>query len=432
MLDLTPRAFDLNSLDERITWFRRVRWAATVGHGLVFAAAYFWLVPDLNLLTFLVVQMLLIVSNLALYRFAKAIRSGPVLGLVLVFDVLLLTALLYAYGGHTNPFSMVYLVHVVLAAVLVGQGWTWGVAILSTACFAALFGAGGLGTISSHHSAHSAHGTGGFDLHLQGMLAAFVLLSFLIAGFVSRMRLAIESQEREILRRGANEDRLAALTQLSAGAAHELGTPLATMSVVLEELIQQSGELSSQQLEQDLTCVKHQLNRCAAILQKMAPSSGDLHGEMPREFTLSALLESVSAALPEDARRSMEIRCHNRVLSVYLPFDAVSQAITSLLKNAFDATHNSGKVLLEVSLSEHAVGFTIIDRGIGMDESTLLRLGEPFFTTKEPGRGTGLGIFLCRLLVSRLEGALRIDSRPGVGTTVVMELPQRTSWRRAA
>jgi two-component system sensor histidine kinase RegB len=78
------------------------------------------------------------------------------------------------------------------------------------------------------------------------------------------------------------------------------------------------------------------------------------------------------------------------------------------------------------------IAFSIVDKGTGMDGLTLARLGEPFFTTKETGKGMGLGIFLTRLLVSRLEGTLRFDSRLGSGTTVFMELPRQARWRKAA
>ena len=429
MVDLIIRANVVNSLDERIKWFRRVRWAATFGHGLVFAAGYFWLLPDLDLSVFLAVEALLIASNLLLYWFERDIRSGTVLGAVLVFDVLLLTALLYGYGGHTNPFSMVYLVHVVLAAVLVGQGWTWGIALLSSACFAALFGAGGLSNANFHHGSH---GTGGFDLHLQGMLAAFILLSFLIAGFVSRMRLAIELQEKELLRRSANEDRLAAMTQLSAGAAHELSTPLATMTLVLSELMQQGGYRMPADMISDLNCMQGQLIRCAAILKKMAPDSGDLCGEMPREFMLPELLDLIKADLPEAHSRQLNVHYTEEISSLYLPLEALSQTLISLLKNAFDASQNSASVLLSIIQKGSVIDFNIVDQGVGMDSVTLARLGEPFFTTKEAGKGMGLGIFLCRLLVSRLEGSLRFDSHLKRGTKVTMELPRQASWKKAA
>jgi two-component system sensor histidine kinase RegB len=428
MVNLTVPAHDVNSLDERIKWFRRVRWAATLGHALVFAVGYFWLLPELDLTVFLSVEVLLIASNLALYRFESVIRSSPALGIVLIFDVLLLTALLYAYGGHTNPFSMVYLVHVVLAAVLVGQSWTWGIALLSSACFAALFGAGGI-SATSHHGAH---GAGGFDLHLQGMLAAFILLSFLIAGFVSRMRLAIELQSKELMRRSANEDRLAALTQLSAGAAHELGTPLATMKLVLDDLMRPEIDVKASDVIIDLTCMKEQLNRCAAILKKMAPESGDLCGEMPREFLLSELLDSIKAGLPADRSELLDVRYREEGGVLYLPFDAVSQTVASLVSNAFDASPERASVLLSIGQRGRIIDFIIIDKGSGIDSATQARLGEPFFTTKEAGKGMGLGIFLSRLLVSRLEGSLRFDSDCGMGTTVTMELPQQVSWRKAA
>lgn len=421
-MDTAHSSLSLDSIHERARWFCRVRWAAVAGHALVFIIARVVLGLALVPATFIAVETLLMISNVALSCGTARIRSTTPLGVILLFDVTLLTVLLAAYGGQMNPFSTVYLVQVVLAALFIGHIWTWIVALFATVGFISLFFLSDAGAMHMHHS------PGNFDLHLQGMLAAFVLISFLIAGFVSRMRLAIDAQERELLGRKSNEERLAALTQLAAGAAHELGTPLATMSVILSELRSGIAVSENGELREDLECLAQQLERCEQILRRMAPEAGDISGEMPTNFVTEQLIGKMREALPPPYQDRVRVAIRNDPGALYLPLQSVAHALASLVKNGLDASGAGAAVTLDVSLINNFVSFDVIDSGAGMDRETLRRVGEPFFTTKEPGRGTGLGVFLCRLLVSRINGALDFDSLPGQGTRVTLKLPLAVRW----
>lgn len=420
-----PRVVSRDSLEERARWFCRVRWAAVIGHALVFLSARLLLGLHLAWAPVIAVELLLILSNAILYCSVARIRSNTPLGLVLLLDVGLLTALLAAYGGHMNPFSMVYLIQVVLAALFIGHLWTWVVALSSTVGFSALF------FLADGHGLHQHHTQGNFDLHLQGMLVAFVLISFLIAGFVSRMRLAIDLQERQLMEQAAHEQRLASLTQLAAGAAHELGTPFATMSVILSELRQQEELRKQAEVMEDIECLREQLSRCEQILRRMAPAAGDISGEMPANCDALSLSGRVRDILAPEYRERLTVTVESDPGALYLPVESVAQTLASLVKNGFDASSIEHQVQMRISGDTEDVVFDIVDQGTGMEGTLLKRIGEPFFTTKEPGKGTGLGIFLCRLLVSRMHGALDFDSEPGKGTRVRMQLPRRVRWAHA-
>jgi two-component system sensor histidine kinase RegB len=397
-----------------------------LGHTIVFAIAC-WLWPgQIALGPFLVVQMVLAITNGALHRASSRLLHEKTIGGVLILDVLLLTVLLGGYGGHTNPFSMVYLAHVVLGAVLVPRRWSWLISLLATMAFASLFfmetPTGG----SVHH-----HGSGGeFDLHLQGMLAAFVLLAVLISGFVSQMQYAIDIQRKEIAHRLSSEERLAALTQMAAGAAHELGTPLATMKIVTSELIAQLNTLSPAEVRTDLECLDDQVDRCASLLAQMSPRCGEQQGEMPVAFTVHDLAQQVKARLP------VHVTVHNTVRfdvsndqdQLYLPFEALTNAILSLVKNGIDASSRGEEVLCVFSSVGEQCLIVVRDSGSGMSPEVRGRLGEPFFTTKEIGTGTGLGFFLCSLLVTRLKGDIVVETSPGKGTVVRMTIPRTIDW----
>ena len=108
-----------------------------------------------------------------------------------------------------------------------------------------------------------------------------------------------------------------------------------------------------------------------------------------------------------------------------LPPRAVAHALRGIVKNAQDASPADREVVVHARISAEAVRIEVQDRGSGMPPDVLARAGEPFFTTKPPGRGMGLGLFLTRAVVERLGGELRIESTPGRGTTAVVSLPAR-------
>lgn len=417
-----------DAMQERLDWFVRVRWAAFAGQAIVYLYAVAVLGLTLPPTVFFIVEAALGVSNILISRHKRNFQSPSMLGIILLCDVMLLTILLARYGGHANPFSMVYLVHVVLAALFIGHRWTWGVAIFSTLCFSALFP---LADSSIAGRAHHHVGDGSFDLHLQGMLIAFVMLSFLIAGLVSRMRISIDRREHEILRRRASEERLAALTQLAAGAAHELGTPLATAGIVVAEIIDQLPHLAVDQIGNDLECVREQLDRCAAILRGMAPQAGESVGETPISCGPAQVGDRVRELLPPPFAERLMIQIDEKIGQLLMPLESVSQALSALAKNAFEASAVGSPVTLTMRGGGDTIRFEVSDRGEGMEREVLKKLGEPFFTTKDPGKGTGLGIFLCRLLVSRLEGVIHFQSARGQGTEVSIEIPMRVNWKGA-
>jgi two-component system sensor histidine kinase RegB len=106
-----------------------------------------------------------------------------------------------------------------------------------------------------------------------------------------------------------------------------------------------------------------------------------------------------------------------------VPAEQIAQSIAALIKNALEAGSPASKVIVTMAREPSEVEITIADRGTGIPEDVLAHVGEPFFTTKQPGRGMGLGVFLARTFVESRGGALLIESSPGVGTRAVVRLP---------
>src|SRR5262249_51073248 len=165
-------------------------------------------------------------------------------------DTLCLTLLLGLSGGPANPFSLLYLVQITFSAIVLRKLWTWALGVLSTLSFGLLF------WISRDVPAFHEHGQSGeFSLHLLGMWLAFGTAALLISFFVGKMASESRQKESEIRlmqKRLARNDRLASLVTLSAGAAHEIATPLATIAVTAKELEREAREqLRHSRIEED-------------------------------------------------------------------------------------------------------------------------------------------------------------------------------------
>ena len=274
------------------------------------------------------------------------------------------------------------------------------------------------------------HGGGGeFNLHLQGMLVGFVLISFLVSGFLQRMRAEIDWREKELERRRSNEEKLAAVTTISASVAHELGTPLGSMMLVVDDILSElrrHGDDSN--IVKDVKVLRVQLDRCAEAMVRLGQNSGELFGEMPQEFSIKELVESVHGGLGDAYASRVWVKPDGSAQTVVLPKEGVRHIVSAVIKNALEASLDGDSVSVSVNESSKAIRLIVEDSGKGMSAEDLQRVGEPFFTKKDAGRGMGLGLFITKLFAERLGGAFRIDSTLGKGTRVEVELPRVVAW----
>ena len=216
-----------------LDWLIRLRWGAVAGQVATIAVAWRVLRAPLPIGRLVALVVALVVSNLLLVTARRSTTFPRALcGAALMLDTLLLTGLLHATGGASNPFSVLYLVYITLAAVVLGARWTWSLAALSVGCYGLLFAA----HVPLEHASHLAPE---MQLHLQGMWVAFASrpCSPPTSWSRCRRRSSDATPRSSAMRdRAARSERLASLTTLAAGAAHELGTPLATIAVAAREL----------------------------------------------------------------------------------------------------------------------------------------------------------------------------------------------------
>jgi two-component system sensor histidine kinase RegB len=153
----------------------------------------------------------------------------------------------------------------------------------------------------------------------------------------------------------------------------------------------------------------------------MSTEGAETPGETPEPIALEHVLSDVAARF----QRYPELRIPQPVSSAVavLPRQATVQAVSALVKNALDANPNHRPVTLKAEMTEGNVRFVVEDHGSGMPPEVLKHIAEPFFTTKEPGSGMGLGTFLVRMFAEHLNGRLSFDSTVGKGSTAILELP---------
>jgi two-component system, sensor histidine kinase RegB len=398
----------------------RLRWIAVVAQtATVLAAIAVWRAP-LPLAPMIGLFAAIAVTNLIVLRLLRLGRSGTerVAGAVLFFDVLCLTGLLALSGGPANPFSVLYLIHVMLAAVLTNRWWTWSIVAVSSAGFASLFAISiPLPPELGGHGHHQAPGS--YSIHLQGMWLAYTISAATIAAFVSRVAAALR-RERDKQERAA---RLLGLAALAAGAAHEIGNPLATIRIAASEL---ERDLVSQNMADDIVedvrLINGEVERAKAVLDRLAASAGELTGEALVPTSVDQFVRALVQRLDRSGQR-VHLDLAPGLPEVYWPAEATSQAVGQLLRNALQASHAHTPVHCRVTARANGVEVHVRDHGPGMTAAVLERIGEPFFTTR-PGQGMGLGVFIARSLIERLGGRLTIESSKGAGTSVFAWLPQ--------
>lgn len=406
-----------------IQWLARLRWAQIAGQAATVVITQFLLEGALPITVMLPVIAIGLVSNLALELYFFGDRRGkgatmrPVsewnIAVVMALDVGILTGLLYLTGGPHNPFGFLYVVQIALATVLLHARWAWILSGFSLIGFGLL--------LLAHRPLVMSE-----DRRAIGVWVALGVASAFVAHFLLRITSALGARDRELEQaRGlaARQERLASLATMAAGAAHELSTPLGTVALAAKELERALVTASKEELASDARLIRDEVGRCRVILEQMAQGAGGTVGESMSACTVKELLAETMVGIRDAPKVHQDVPSELANLAVRLPPRAVSQALRSLVTNAQDASPPTASVIVAVRRTDARLAIAIRDRGAGMPSEIMARIGEPFFTTKPPGRGMGLGLFLARAVIEGVGGALEIESVDGDGTEVKVSLP---------
>jgi two-component system sensor histidine kinase RegB len=411
-----------------VAWLQPVRWTTCAVLWVLLGVLLAFPHLDLSLREISLLGLAAAICRTAVVLAYNRRQAVPpaLLGAALTGDAVLLTGLLDITGGPFNPFIVMYACYIWVAVVAISPVWATIVAAASISGFGWLVVDHLRAGLLEHHRLND------FPTHLFTMWFSGAGIAELVAHYVTRARSVLgqrQAQLDEARERAARSERLASLTTLAAGAAHELSTPLATIAVAARELERNAARVAEPDavgaaLRDDARLVRAELDRCQSILDGM---SGRASSGLPaalEPMVPSSIARLVQDRLPADRRQRLSVEVAAETPSPSATGAEMVQAISSLLKNAFDASGNRDVVVLRFGVRGAMVRIEVQDRGPGMSPDATRRVGEPFFTTKEPGYGLGLGLFLVRTFAERSGGTLEFD---GVGgTTAILEIPALT------
>lgn len=370
-----------------------------------------------------IILVLVIVNGLSALRLRWPLSVGSQeLAAQLLVDILAVAAIAYFTGGATNPFLSYTLVPVCIAAAVLPGIHAWGLSLVAVCLYGLLLIWHEPLNLLAPPAHEHAHHSPGVNLHVLGMWLNFALSTTLISYFVVKMAAAVRQQQDELNARREDDlrdEQLLAVATQAAGTAHELGTPLSTIKVLLTDLAQDAK--TRELLGDDLTLLKNQVNECASILQRLRLRA-DID-QLTRPALVGAktyceqLLERWQLLRPE-ARTLIELddKLAHRKVRLH---PTVEQAIINVLNNAADASVQHLRVRVYCEGSE--LIWFIADSGAGIPPSTSAVLGKRPITTKPDG--LGIGLFLTHASIQRYGGRVKIAPGEQGGTLTTIALP---------
>ena len=397
-----------------------LRWLAVGGQIATILVATWGFGIQLPLFNMLAVMVCLIAFNIGshLRWHEERVVSNRELFLAMLVDIASLTAQLYFTGGINNPFVFLFLLQVILSAVLLRVESTWLVVAITTLClaFLSIFNKPLVWPLNSSYKLA--------DLYATGLVICFVLNAALLVIFITRIGRNLRAGDAALAglrQRAVEEEHIVRMGLLASGAAHELGTPLATMSVVLSDWKRMPQFSKDPAMLEEIEEIEGQLLRCKSIVSGILLSAGETRGESSSKTSLNEFFESLVEEW-ESSRPSQYFEYTNSIDEEFtVAFDStVKQMVFNVLDNALEVSPNW--LRFEVSKNQEQLFLTVADQGPGFRADILEQVGTPYNSSK--GRpGGGLGLFLVMNVARTLGGTLTVNNRKEGGAEVVIALP---------
>lgn len=396
----------------------QLRWLAVAGQVATILLVHYAMRIPLPVGLLLMAPAGLVAVNLL--SAAISARAGGVTDQGLMFallaDVTALTWLLYLTGGAANPFVALYLLQVVLGAVLLAPVYAWALIALTSLCFA------GLGLRNRPLALPPTREDALLSLYLQGSLICFVLMAVLLVLFVTRISQNLRARDAsmaDMRQRAVEHDHIVRMGLLASGAAHELGTPLASLSVILSDWKRMPRLADDPDLAQDMTTMRAEVERCKAIVTGILMSAGEARGQAPERTTVRAFIRAVVEASGAEGV-AVEIRDQLSQDPAIIADPALRQVLGVLFDNAAEA--GARRIVVTLGQAGELLEITVRDDGPGFAPEILDRLGKPYTSTKTRP-GAGLGLFLLMNVIRSLGGTVEAANPPAGGGEVRLRLP---------
>jgi len=393
----------------------QLRWIAVAGQTLAILFVHYGLRVPLPIFEMLGVALLLAAANLiatlALPR--HQVREGEVM-LALLVDMGVLTLQLYFSGGATNPFISLYLLQVVLGAILL-RPILVTVLVVATALSYAL--------LSLTYVPLALPPAPGADLFAIGRWISFAMVASLLVLFIVRISRNLRARDghvADLRQHAAEEEGIVRMGLFASGAAHELGTPLGTLSVILADWLRVPGIAGDPELAAEVREMQAEVQRCKGIVSDILHSAGQPRGEEMERMAAGAFLDAAAGEWrPMHPEIAFAYDREGAGDAVIVVDRALRQAIWNLLDNAAEASPTG--LSLDAAIEDGMLAIAVTDSGPGFDPAALGQVGALYQSTK--GAGHGLGLFLATNIARRLGGRLEARNREGGGAEVRLMLP---------
>lgn len=422
---LRPEAAGSNSSSRqallRLLLLRLLVTLLSIAGALVFHA-FSPLVVPVSLLAALVAAILISIA-MGFWRLRQAvvISQRELFGQLLL-DAIFLVAILFYTGGASNPLISYLLVLLAVGATLLTQSYVNIFAVSSIVLYTSFL-------VSELQNEHSDHMGANFQLHLVGMWVTFVVSAVLITLFVTRMAAAIRSRELTLAKARENEmrnEQLVAIGTLAAGTAHALGTPLSTMSVLLNDLDKLSEEeLRQAEIKADITLLRQQVTRCKESLNQLTRFYNKADGRNSPYAVLSGFIEDIRDYIVNiHPRANVSFRIPESAKAVLVSSDlTLRHAVINIIENAIKAAKSIVTVNVVIADSPgEFIEILIQDDGPGIPATVMENMGEPFISTRKDSMG--LGIFLANAAMQRAGGNIEMFNLKSGGAMSIIRLPQ--------
>lgn len=250
-------------------------------------------------------------------------------------------------------------------------------------------------------------------------------------------RVGVEKQEVEFRERMKEQmivtERLTALGTLATGVAHEINNPLA----IIQESAGWMGQLFAKpemsdiprrkDFEKALDKIQSAVDRARRITLQLLAVGKTQDADIVEIHLNELVEESIDLVRKEASRKNVEILMENLVQSPIVWTDPyrLRQVFLNLITNAIHATDSGGRIAVSIQEAGDGIDVSVQDSGCGIPEENLEKIFEPFFSTKKPGQGTGMGLYVSRGIIEKLGGSLKVKSQVGKGSTFIITLPQK-------
>ena len=384
----------------------KLRFFAIFGQIIAVLFTQYFLKIDLPLFPVGNIVFLIILFNAYVWvRLAKnnSITENEVF-IHLSFDVIVLGLLLYFTGGATNPFVLLFLFPITITVTILPIRYAWLLATLSVICYSLLMFY--YQPLPIGHAMHGSENATEYDLHLMGMWMAFILNAGLITYYVYGMGSTLRRQQDQLTiarEQSIRDEQLVILGTLAASTAHELGTPLATMSLLVDELEQEVSK-ESEYIKTDLAGLKSQIIRCKSSLTDLAASVGASsdHFSGKQQPVCEYVTNMVTELQQVHKDANINLHCNINVDSTFYTDRTLSLSLINIIENSIEVS--PGFVEITVELLDECIQIIVIDNGPGFSEQALNKIGQQPYSNKE--LGLGLGLYLAYAAIRRRQGKI--------------------------